>query len=217
MVHSFTQAGTPGGQVAYAGSMWINTNTGIIYIQTVAPFGSTWSLLDTSAGTDSKNDISDIYTAVDTFNAKPVFNSGATFNNMAPTFNIAPTLNVVPVFNSGATFNNTAPTFNAGATFANHVVEQTGTTSFSNNNQICQMYITGGLSLAPFDQANITLTNSLVNVNSACFATLFNYGGNASPIVNRVSPGAGFAVISIYNMHSATTVTTDFEINFIVF
>jgi len=179
--------------------------------------GSTWKSLDVNADTDAKTNVSDIFTAADTFNATPIFNSGATFNNTAPIFNTAPTFNVLPVFNSGATFNNTAPTLNKGADFANKVTEQSGTTSFTNDNQLCQMFVTDGLSLAPLQESGITLTNSLVSSSSVCMASIGSYGGNGTPMVRGVVPASGSATITVYNAHSANTITTEFRVAFIVF
>lgn len=241
MAQTLSGEGTPGGRTAVAGATYIDKLTGIIYMQTSPPFGSSWSILN-------RADTSETITAIDTFSVAPIFNAGATFNTVSPTFTVAPIVNAVPAFNSGATFSNTAPVFsvastfngvpsfnsgatfsntiptfnvapilNSGATFSNHLTELSGTNSFTSHNQITSLWIEP-ITINPFDTYNITIVNNLVySASSACFASVGDYGGNGTPIVRSTNTSNGDVTVRIYNAHSANTVDGDFRLSVMVF
>lgn len=62
----------------------------------------------------------------------------------------------------------------------------------------------------------VTITNSLATANSIVMASIANYGGNGSPLVKEVTPGAGSIVIEIYNAHATDALSANFGLSFVI-
>lgn len=62
----------------------------------------------------------------------------------------------------------------------------------------------------------VTITNSLVTAASVVVASINTYGGNGTPLVKEVTPGAGEIVIEIYNAHATEALSANFGLAFAV-
>ena len=62
----------------------------------------------------------------------------------------------------------------------------------------------------------VTITNSLVTAASVVVASINTYGGNGTPLVKEVTPGAGEIVIEIYNAHATDALSANFGLAFAV-
>lgn len=62
----------------------------------------------------------------------------------------------------------------------------------------------------------VTITNSLATANSVVMASIANYGGNGTPLVKEVTPGAGSIVIEIYNAHATDALSANFGLSFVI-
>ena len=62
----------------------------------------------------------------------------------------------------------------------------------------------------------VTITNSYAKVTSVVMASIANYGGNGSPLVKEVTPGAGSIVVEIYNSHTSAALSANFNLAFAI-
>lgn len=83
-------------------------------------------------------------------------------------------------------------------------------------NQPAGKVITAVTATAAGAVKTITITNSFATADSIVMATMGDYGGDGTPILQQVTPGAGSIVILIYNAHASAALSAAFDVNFAI-
>lgn len=83
-------------------------------------------------------------------------------------------------------------------------------------NAVSGVITTASLTTAAGASTSITLTNSNITPNSIVVANITGYTGAGLPVITKVVPAAGSAVISLSNAHSATALNAAATIQFVI-
>lgn len=83
-------------------------------------------------------------------------------------------------------------------------------------NQPAGKVITAVTATAAGAVKTITITNSFATADSIVMASMGDYGGDGTPILQQVTPGAGSIVILIYNAHASAALSAAFDVNFAI-